>query len=78
MNTLNYKRKNNIYNTHCYINTHVVGCGRFQTQLGVGHGRVRTRAPRGGGITIANRALCQDPSSRWRLGLPFALEPPKR
>jgi hypothetical protein len=47
-------------------------------QLGVGRGRVRTLVSRGGGVAIANRALCQDPSSRWRLGLPLALEPPKR
>ena len=66
MNTLNYKRKNNIYNTHYYINTHVGGRGRIQT-----------RAPCGYGATIANRAVCQDPSARWRLGRPLALKPPK-
>jgi hypothetical protein len=36
MNTLNYKKKNNIYNTHYYINTHVVGHRRVRTKLGVG------------------------------------------
>jgi hypothetical protein len=66
MNILNYKRKNNIYNTHYYINTHVGG-----------RGRIRTRAPPGYGATIANRAVCQDSSARWRLGRPLALKPPK-
>jgi hypothetical protein len=38
INTLNYKRKNNIYNTHYYINTHVVECGCVQVQLEGGRG----------------------------------------
>jgi hypothetical protein len=52
-------------------------------QLGVGRGRGRVpqpevgRAPRGSGAAIATQAFCQDPSARWRLGVPFALEPPK-
>jgi hypothetical protein len=49
VNTLNYKRKNNIYNTYYYINTHVVG-----------RGCIRTRAPYGYGATIANRAFSED------------------
>jgi hypothetical protein len=49
MNTLNYKSKNNIYNTHYYINIHVVG-----------RGRVRTQAPCGGGAAIANKDVYQD------------------
>jgi len=36
MNTLNYKRKNNIYNTHYYLNTHVVEQGCVWTKLRVG------------------------------------------
>ena len=47
MNTLNYKRKNNIYNTHYYINTHVIGRGRFRIQV-----------PCGGVTDIANWAFC--------------------
>jgi hypothetical protein len=42
MNILNYKRKNNIYNTHYYINTHEVGRGPVQTQLEGGCGRLST------------------------------------
>ena len=49
-------------------------------QLGVGRGRVPQpqvgRAPRGSGAAIATQAFCQDPSARWRLGVPLALEPP--
>jgi len=52
-------------------------------QLGCGRGRGRVpqpevgRAPRGSGAAIATQAFCQDPSARWRLGVPLALEPPK-
>jgi hypothetical protein len=45
---LNYKRKNNIYNTHYYIITHLVE-----------HERCRTRTSLGGGPIVANQALCQ-------------------
>ena len=48
-----------IFTTHIIILTHVVG-----------RGRVRTRASRGSGAVIANRAFCQDPSAKWRLSAP--------
>jgi len=55
-----------IFTTHIIILTHMVG-----------RGRVRTQALRGGGAVIANWAFCQDPSAKWRLGLPLALKSPK-
>ena len=57
MYTLNYKRKNNIYNTHYYINAHEIGRGRVQPQLGNGRGRVRPNPKLGVDASRSNPPL---------------------
>ena len=87
INTLNYNKNNNIYNTNNNIfDVNTLNYKRknniydtyYYPNIHVGgRGRIQTRAPRGYGATIANRVVCQDPSARWRLGRPLTLKQPK-